>query len=98
MATPLASIPMRIDGHYDRDADIAWLRFEGYDSQTVISQEVDTGLRELDPATGRVVGLEYWQASTTLPPDLLDELPPPNASTRTRPPTSGAGIEPGSAP
>jgi len=68
---------MKIDGHYDREADIAWLRFEGYDGQTVISEEAATGLRELDPATGRVVGLEYWNASRTLPADLLSMLPPP---------------------
>jgi hypothetical protein len=28
---------MRIEGHYDRDADIAWLRFEGYDPSTVVA-------------------------------------------------------------
>lgn len=68
---------MRIEGHYDRDADIAWLRFEGYDPQTVVGEEIGTGLRELDPATGAVVGLEYWNASATLPADLLALLPPP---------------------
>ena len=26
---------MHIDGHYDPSADIAWLRFEGYDPKTV---------------------------------------------------------------
>ncbi len=30
---------MKIDGHYDRAADIAWLRFEGYDGSTVVSEE-----------------------------------------------------------
>jgi uncharacterized protein YuzE len=68
---------MRIDGHYDAEADIAWLRFEGYDPTTVVAEEVDTGLREIDPATGATVGLEYWRASTSLPADLLDMLPPP---------------------
>ncbi len=68
---------MRIDGHYDAHADIAWLRFEGYDPVTVVAEEVSTGLRELDPATGSTVGLEYWNASTTLPADFLSMLPPP---------------------
>jgi uncharacterized protein YuzE len=68
---------MRIDGHYDPDADIAWLRFEGYDPKTVIGEETTAGLRELDPATGRVVGLECWHASATLPAELLRLLPPP---------------------
>jgi uncharacterized protein YuzE len=68
---------MNIDGHYDPDADVAWLRFEGYDPKTVVGEETGTGLREIDPVTGRVVGLEYWHASTTLPKELLTLLPPP---------------------
>ena len=40
---------MKIDGHYDARADIAWLRFEGYDPATVIAEETEFGLRELDP-------------------------------------------------
>ena len=68
---------MRIDGHYDAASDIAWLRFDGYDPAAVVAEEVDHGLREIDPATGRVVGLEYWRASKTLPADLLEMLPPP---------------------
>ncbi len=68
---------MRIDGHYDPEADIAWLRFEGYDAATVVGEEIETGLREVDPKTGEVVGLEYWRASETLPPELLTMLPPP---------------------
>jgi len=68
---------MKIDGHYDEDADIAWLRFEGYDPTTVIAEEVSFGLKELDPADRRVVGLEYWRASGSLPVDLLRLLPAP---------------------
>lgn len=37
---------MKIDGHYDREADIAWLRFEGYDPKTVVAVETPAGLRE----------------------------------------------------
>jgi len=68
---------MKIDGHYDKDADIAWLRFEGYDSAAVVAEESEFGLRELDPSDGRLVGLEYWRASRMLPPDLLRMLPSP---------------------
>lgn len=71
---------MHIDGHYDPDADIAWLRFEGYDPETVVGEQTDAGLREVDPSTGRVVGLEYWHASTTLPRELLSLLPPPGVA------------------
>lgn len=68
---------MRIEGHYDERADIAWLRFEGYDPATVIAEEVEFGLRELDPNDRRVVGLEYWHASHALPAELLKMLPTP---------------------
>jgi uncharacterized protein YuzE len=71
---------MRIDGHYDRDADIAWLRFDGYDPATVVGEEVASGLREVDSANGRIVGLEYWHASTMLPAELLELLPPPGVA------------------
>lgn len=69
---------MKIDGHYDRDADIAWLRFEGFDPATVIAEELATGLRELDVATGQIVALEYWRASQALPAEFLAMLPPPS--------------------
>lgn len=68
---------MRIDGHYDEAADIAWLRFEGYDSERVVAEEVEFGLREVDPTDGSVVGLEYWQASKKLPREFLKMLPSP---------------------
>jgi uncharacterized protein YuzE len=71
---------MKIDGHYDPEADIAWLRFEGYDPATVVAEEITTGLRETDPADGHIVGLEYWHASQTLPRDLLAMLPPPKVA------------------
>lgn len=68
---------MKIDGHYDAQADIAWLRFEGYEPGTVVAEEVEFGLRELDPDDRRVVGLEYWRASERLPAELLRMLPGP---------------------
>ncbi len=68
---------MKIDGHYDEGADIAWLRFEGYDPATVIAEEADFGLRELDPSDRRLVGLEYWRAREALPAELLGMLPGP---------------------
>ena len=72
---------MKIDGHYDPDADIAWLRFEGHDPTTVVAEEAQTGLRESEPGTRRIVGLEYWRASQALPGDLLEMLPPPTVAT-----------------
>ena len=68
---------MRIEGRYDAEADIAWLRFEGYHPATVVGEEIETGLREIDPATGKVVGLEYWRASETLPIDFSTCCPRP---------------------
>lgn len=71
---------MKIDGHYDEKADIAWLRFEDYDPANVVAEEVEFGLRELDPTDRHVVGLEYWRASDRLPGDLLRMLPSPPIS------------------
>lgn len=71
---------MRIDGHYDGQADIAWLRFEGYDPATVVAEQTEFGLRELDPADMHLVGLEYWHASQALPADFLRMLPSPPVS------------------
>jgi uncharacterized protein YuzE len=68
---------MRLEGHYDAKADIAWVRFEGYDPSTAVGEQIESGLRELDPVTGRVVGLEFWQASRRLPAEFLSILPPP---------------------
>jgi hypothetical protein len=34
---------MKIDDHYDERADIAWLRFEGYDPSTVVAGETEFG-------------------------------------------------------
>ncbi|HEX8977171.1 MAG TPA: hypothetical protein VF781_11705 [Solirubrobacteraceae bacterium] len=68
---------MKIDGHYDPQADIAWLRFDGYDPAIVIAEETDFGLRELAPVDRQLVGLEYWRASERLPADLLAMLPAP---------------------
>jgi uncharacterized protein YuzE len=68
---------MKIDGHYDPQADIAWLRFEGYEPSTVVAEETDFGLREVSAEDRRLVGLEYWRASERLPADLLALLPAP---------------------
>jgi len=70
---------MKIEGHYDVQADIAWLRFEGYDPATVVAEEAEFGLRELDQSD-HLVGLEYWRASERLPADLLRMLPSPPVS------------------
>lgn len=71
---------MTIDGHYDRKADIAWLRLEGYEPASAIAEETEFGLRELDSRDRHLVGLEFWRASKTLPPDLLGMLPSPLAN------------------
>lgn len=86
MSSPPASSPsgdaasidrVKIEGHYDAQADIAWLRFEGYDPASVVAEETEFGLRELDRSQRRLVGLEYWRASQTLPSELLRMLPAP---------------------
>lgn len=66
-----------IRGHYDRNADIAWIQFEGFDGEHVYAEETEFGLRERDKRTDQVVALEFWGASQQLPRDLLEGLPPP---------------------
>jgi uncharacterized protein YuzE len=66
-----------MDGHYDRTADIAWLRLDGWDKDRVRVERTSSGLVERDRTTGRIVGLEYWEASCKLPPELLQALPAP---------------------
>jgi uncharacterized protein YuzE len=66
-----------MDGHYDRVADIAWLRLDGWDKDMVRVERTPSGLIERDSKTGRIVGLEYWGASHKLPSELLDALPAP---------------------
>jgi uncharacterized protein YuzE len=68
-----------MDGHYDRDADIAWIRFEGWNPDDVSVEEFERGLVERSKTTGRTVGLEFWSASGQLPTELLDALPQPPA-------------------
>jgi uncharacterized protein YuzE len=66
-------------GHYDAQADIAWLRFDAWDPDRVRVEETSFGLRERDAESGRVLGLKFWEASQRLPQDLLDALPAPPA-------------------
>lgn len=66
-----------MDGHYDRDADIAWLRFDGWASDRVEVESTSTGLIERDRLSGRIVGLEFWAAAEHLPRELLEALPKP---------------------
>lgn len=68
-----------MDGHYDRDADIAWIRLEGWDKDRLRIERTDSGLIERDRDSGRVVGLEFWNARQRLPHELLDALPSPPA-------------------
>jgi uncharacterized protein YuzE len=66
-----------MDGHYDRAADIAWLRLDGWDKDRVRVDGTQSGLVERDIQTGQIVGLEYWDASHKLPAELLEALPAP---------------------
>jgi uncharacterized protein YuzE len=66
-----------MDGHYDRSADIAWVRFDGWEKDRVRVERADKGLIERDRTSGRVLGLEFWKASERLPRELLDALPSP---------------------
>lgn len=73
---------MSIEANYDADADIAWLGLPGRVTASTVSEESPTGLRDLDPQTGELVGLEIWRASEVLPAELLRMLPPPPVRAR----------------
>jgi hypothetical protein len=59
-----------LDGHRQRTRNKGRARW-------TVADETDEGLRELDPSTGEVVGLEFWEASSRLPADFLRMLAPP---------------------
>lgn len=69
--------------YYDRDADLAW--FPTGPSDDVVSERVPGGLREYDRVTRKLIAIEVWDASTRLPANLLDALPPaPEPGPRSR--------------
>jgi uncharacterized protein YuzE len=68
-----------MDGHYDRDADIAWIVLPGFDGEHAVAHEEQWGLREVDERSGELVALEFWRASAQLPEALLDALPAPKS-------------------
>jgi DNA-binding NarL/FixJ family response regulator len=41
---------MRFDGHHDAKTDIAWLRFDGYDPATAVTEKAGYGFWEFDIA------------------------------------------------
>jgi hypothetical protein len=64
---------MRIDGHYDAEADIAWVRFENYDPSSAVAEETDAGLRELDPSTEARI-IVAGKDSNTVPVGTLGSI------------------------
>jgi uncharacterized protein YuzE len=77
MATPvdkkLLRYPrMAMRAHYDPEVDIALLSFE---QGNAVSEEHCWGLVDRDPANGRLMGLEIWEAGNRLPPELVAALP-----------------------
>lgn len=73
----LAFRVMPFDGHYDRDADIAWIVLPGFDGEHAVGHQEPWGVRETDERTGELVALEFWNAARQLPAALLDALPAP---------------------
>jgi hypothetical protein len=67
---------MKIDGHYDVTADIAWLRFEDYEPTTIVAEETEFALRELD-SRDQPRGSRFWRAREALPRDLPRMLTSP---------------------
>jgi uncharacterized protein YuzE len=66
---------MSVQATYDREADIAWFRFPGFDARNTRTEQADWGLHDVDRQTGETVALEFWRASERLPAELLGQLP-----------------------
>jgi uncharacterized protein YuzE len=60
--------------HYDPEVDIALLVFE---RGATVSEEHDWGLIDRHPDDAHLMGLEIWDASHNLPPQLIAALPAP---------------------
>jgi hypothetical protein len=82
---------MVIFAYYGADADIAW--FLTGESDDVVSERVPEGLREYDQTTHRLVAIDVWDASASLPRTLLEALPSPAA-----PQSAAAELVPGTRP
>jgi len=79
---PLGSINfgarLSMFAYYDPDADIAW--FPAGESDDVVSERTADGLRDYDRTSRQLVAIEVWDASTRLPPSILQALPAPGVS------------------
>jgi len=64
--------------YYDSDADIAWIPTG--ESDDVVTERVQGGLRDYDRASHKLVAIEVWDASTRLPASILEALPAPSAA------------------
>ncbi len=67
-----------IEGRYaywDRQADIVWIPTAP--AEFVTSEELSWGLVDHDKKTDEVTALEIWNASKTLPIEMIERLPSP---------------------
>jgi hypothetical protein len=46
---------------------------EGYDPVGHVAEEVEFGLRELDPSEGHIVALEYWHVPALRQSSMCDD-------------------------
>jgi uncharacterized protein YuzE len=58
--------------HYDPEVDIAMISLE---DGRALAEEHPWGLIERHPDDGHLMGFEIWQASKTLPPEMIAALP-----------------------
>lgn len=58
--------------HYDPEVDIALISFKDGRAK---SKRYPWGLIDRDPDTGKLMGFEIWEASKTLPAELIAALP-----------------------
>lgn len=80
--TPQRYSRLTMRAHYDPEVDIALFVLE---SGTAVSEEHDWGLIDRDPADHHLMGFEIWEASHSLPQELIDALSPPPEIPSVRP-------------
>lgn len=66
---------MEPESYYSPEGDIAYIRVRPQRGGRIRSEEQPWGLRDYDRETGELVGLEIWDASATLPGDVIEALP-----------------------
>lgn len=65
---------MKPSSYYSSEGDIVYIGVRA-PRGPVCTEHDEKGLRDYDAETGELIGVELWNASTTLPAELIEILP-----------------------